>query len=123
MKPEEFIKAYEVALASQDWKIVEPLICREASVTFSDGTVHNGKDTVQAAFEHNFSTIKSEQYSIRNVRWLSREDMFAVYLFDFYWKGIVNGKSVSGNGVETSVIINERGKWKLLTEHLGRKVS
>ncbi|TAI47829.1 nuclear transport factor 2 family protein [Flagellimonas allohymeniacidonis] len=121
MIPEEFIKAYEIALATQNWKNIEPLISESISVIFSDGTVHCGKNKVQIAYENNFSKIKNEKYLIDNVRWLSREENFAVYLFDFYWTGVVNGKSVSGNGIGTSVLIKEDCSWKLLTEHLGRK--
>lgn len=123
MKPEDFIKAYEAALATQDWKNITPLVSESVSVTFSDGNVHFGKSKVQAAFEHNFSLIKSEAYSIKNVQWLSKEENFAVYLFEFYWTGIINGKSVSGSGVGTSVLIKEDHQWKLLTEHLGRKLN
>jgi len=121
MKPLEFIKAYGIALETQDWKVVEPLISAAASVTFSDGSVHLGKANVQRAFENNFKKIKSEKYSIENIKWLIREEEYAVYLFEFNWSGIINGKSVSGNGIGTSVIVKDNGKWKLLTEHLGKK--
>ncbi len=121
MDAQEFVKSYEVALMTQDWKIVEPLISTIASVTFSDGTVHIGKGNVQKAFEKNFSIIKNEKYIIENVNWLIKEELYGVYLFEFRWTGIVNGNSVSGSGYGTSVIRKEEGKWKLLTEHLGRK--
>ncbi len=121
MGPEEFIKAYENALATQNWKNIEPLVSKSVTVTFSDGTVHFGKSNVQTAFENNFSKIKNEEYLIKNVRWLRKQESFSVYLFDFYWTGIVNGKSVSGKGIGTSVLIKEDNSWKLLTEHLGRK--
>ena len=76
MKPEEFIKAYEIALATQDWTIVEPLICVDASVTFSNGAVHIGKKNVRKAFENNFTKIKSEKYSIQNIVWLKKEKTY-----------------------------------------------
>lgn len=121
MLSEKFIKTYESALATQDWAMVEPLIADKASVTFSNGTVHVGKAKIQAAFEHNFSMIKSEKYSIDNIVWLTKKAEYAVYLFEYNWAGIINNTSVSGSGIGTSVIIKEAGKWKLLTEHLGRK--
>jgi len=121
MNPEAFIKLYETALGTQKWKKVEPLISNEAIVTFSDGSVHRGKAKVQKAFENNFSKIKNEKYAIENIIWLKKEEKYAVYLFEFNWTGIVNGKSISGSGCGTSVIIYEDEKWKLLTEHLGRK--
>ena len=122
MKPEEFITAYEFALGTQDWKNIEPLISKSICVTFSNGQVHIGKNNVKTAFENNFSQIKNEQYKIDNLRWLHQEENFAVYLFDFFWTGIVNDKAVSGNGIGTSVLIKENSNWKLLTEHLGRKL-
>jgi len=121
MTPEEFISAYEKALASQDWQTVSPLIADSACVTFSSGIVHNGKDKVQSAFEHNFATIKSEHYEMKNVVWLKKESTFAVYTFEYHWSGYINEKLISGNGVGTSVIVKEDESWKLLTEHLGKK--
>jgi len=121
MNPEEFIRSYETALGTQDWKVVEPLVSENVSVTFSDGTIHIGKENVQKAFERNFHTIKNEKYAIENIKWLLKDKKYAVYLFEFNWTGIINGKSVSGNGIGTSVLIKEDARWKLLTEHLGRK--
>jgi len=121
MKAEDFIRDYESALATQDWRNVEPLIAENASVTFSNGTVHVGKTSVKVAFERNFELIKSEAYKIENVRWLFKNESTAVYLFDFSWKGTMNGKPVGGNGIGTSVLIREVEKWILLTEHLGKR--
>ena len=121
MKPEDFIKKYEKALATQDWKSVEPLISERASVTFSTGTVHEGKEAVKIAFERNFDLIKSEEYQIKHVRWLFTNESTAIYLFDFSWKGIMNGQLIGGEAIGTSVLIREGDKWVLLTEHLGKK--
>ncbi|TVQ58528.1 MAG: nuclear transport factor 2 family protein [Phycisphaerales bacterium] len=117
--PEEFITAYEAALASQDWAVVEPLVHPDACVTFSNGSVHEGRPAVQAAFTRNFSLIKSEQYSISNVRWVRRSDDFAVYLFDFSWQGVIDGEPASGAGRGTCTIVREHDHWQLLIEHLG----
>lgn len=121
MNPEEFIESYERALGTQDWKVVEPLVSENVAVTFSNGTIHIGKENVQEAFERNFSLIKNEKYAIENITWLIKDKQYAVYLFEFNWTGIIAGKSTSGNGIGTSVLIKEDAKWKLLTEHLGRK--
>ena len=123
MNPEEFILAYEQALASQDWRNVEPLVHENACVTFSNGTVHKGKPEVKNAFEKNFSLIKDEKYSITNVHWVVKGAETAVYLFDFSWSGVINDKPASGAGRGTSVLIKERDKWQLIVEHLGPKAS
>ncbi|MEW6086378.1 MAG: nuclear transport factor 2 family protein [Chloroflexota bacterium] len=121
MTPEDFIRAYEGALATQDWGQVEPLMHSEACVTFSNGTVHKGRGEVQKAFEKNFSLIKDETYSITNVHWVHKGKETAVYLFDFNWSGIINDQPASGGGRGTSVLIKNNGSWQLLVEHLGPK--
>ena len=123
MSAEEFIRAYEQALASQDWRNVEPLVHENACVTFSNGTVHKGKAEVKSAFEKNFALIKDEKYLISNVHWINKGAEMAVYLFDFSWSGIINHKPASGAGRGTSVLIKENDKWLLLVEHLGPKAS
>lgn len=123
MNPEEYIKNYEQALATQDWSQVEPLIHEDACVTFSNGAVHKGRVEVRKAFEKNFSLIKDETYFITNVHWVLRSLETAIYLFDFNWNGIINDQPASGSGRGTSVLIKENDKWKLLVEHLGPKPS
>lgn len=123
MEPEGFIRAYERALATQDWGQVEPMINTNACVTFSNGTVHKGKAAVKKAFESNFSFIKDETYSMANVHWVLKSAETAVYLFEFQWSGIINGKPANGSGRGTSVLIKEGDRWLLLVEHLGPKAS
>jgi ketosteroid isomerase-like protein len=123
MSPEEFIPKYEQALSTQQWKHVEPLIHKDACVTFSNGTIHKGKAEAQKAFEKNFSLIKNETYSIENVHWVIKKPETAIYLFEFSWSGIINDKLASGSGRGTCVLVNEAGKWQLLVEHLGPKTA
>ena len=123
MEPEDFIRTYERALATQDWKQVEPLIHDEACVTFSNGSAHKGKPAVQKAFEYNFSSINDETYSMTNVHWVLKSTEMAVYLFEFQWSGIINGKAAQGAGRGTTVLIKVHGDWQLLIEHLGPKAA
>ncbi len=119
VSPLEFIEEYEAALATQEWDAVSPLIHERASVVFSNGSVHKGKDAVRVAYERNFEAIKSERYQMTNVHWLLNSSDTAVYMFDFSWTGIVDGKEASGGGRGTAVLLLENGRWKLLAEHLG----
>lgn len=121
MSPDEFIKSYESALKSQEWENVAPLFTNQVSVTFSNGTVHRGKEEVRKAFQNNFQLIKNEDYRMDQISWLIKEKTHAVYLFEYHWSGLVNGKLISGNGIGTSVIINDGNGWLLLTEHLSKK--
>ena len=119
MNPEEFLKSYASALATQDWQSVSPLIHEDACVTFSNGQVLKGKAEVQCAFEKNFALIQDEQYSISDTCWVKKTDDFAVCLYAFHWSGSINGEHASGSGRGTSVLVSEQGKWVLITEHLG----
>lgn len=118
MTPDDFLKNYEHALAMQQWQVVAPLIHEDACVTFSDGTFR-GKAAVQAAFERTFGLIADETYTIANLHWVRKSDDYAVCQFDFGWSGIINGKAAHGSGRGTSVLVQENGRWQLLTEHLG----
>jgi ketosteroid isomerase-like protein len=120
MSPEQFITAYKAALASQQWQQVEPLMHNDVCVTFSNGTVHKGILQVRLAYEHNFATIKNEDFQIADVHWVLITKHTAVYLFAFSWQGIINGQSSSGSGHGTAVLIQQDSAWKLIAEHLGR---
>ncbi len=123
MKPEDFIKKYEIALKTQDWKNVEPLFHHNACVTFSNGTVHMGMSKVKIAFENNFSLIKSEEYSIQNVRWILKNESIAAFAFEYFWAGLINEEYMKGSGIGTTVLMNENGKWILVTENLSKKAT
>ncbi|MEL6840052.1 MAG: nuclear transport factor 2 family protein [Pseudomonadota bacterium] len=123
MSPADFIKEYETALGTQDWTAVAPLICDDARVIFSDGSLHTGKDAIRAAYERNFATIKSEKFSIANVHWLLETSKSAAYMFDFHWAGVVEGQQTSGSGRGTTVLVRRADRWLLVAEQLGPKRS
>jgi ketosteroid isomerase-like protein len=116
-----FAKAYEAALATQDWSVVAPLISDEACVTFSDGSRFDGKAAIKIAYERNFQTIKGEEYRIENVRWLLEAEDGAAYVFDFHWRGVIEGRVASGSGRGTAVLAKIGDRWMLVAEHLGPK--
>ncbi|MGD1884421.1 MAG: hypothetical protein ACFB11_19245 [Paracoccaceae bacterium] len=63
-----FVRDYQLALSTQDWNSVEPLISNDAIVIFSNGSLHAGKAAIRAAYQHNFNTISVEDYRIINVK-------------------------------------------------------
>jgi ketosteroid isomerase-like protein len=118
MTPTLFVAAYEKALASQKWDIVAPFIHDDCVATFTSGT-YKGKKEVEAIFRRNFASIKSEHYAITNVHWVKQSEGFAVFTFDYQWSGEIGGKSASGGGRGSSVIVNSGTGWQLISEHLG----
>jgi len=122
LNPQEVLKKYELALASQNWESVEPLMHKDVSVTFSNGTF-KGLDEVKAVFESNFASIKDEEYEISDTHWPLISTTSAVCLYNFNWKGLIDGELCSGAGRGTSVLICENDQWQIITEHLGPNAS
>ena len=122
MTPRDLMQRYGEALASQEWKNVEPLMHQDICVTFSSGTF-KGKDNVRKAFEHNFAAIKDEEYSIDDLHWAFVGQESAVCLYSFQWQGLINGQPASGGGRGTTVLVNAAGKWQIIAEHLGPQVT
>lgn len=118
MTPESLLKQYELALSSQSWSRVEPLMHKNVCVTFSNGTF-KGISDVRSVFVSNFSSIKDEEYKISNVHWAYKSETEAVCLYQFNWKGIINGEMCSGAGRGTSVLVFDDERWQIITEHLG----
>ncbi|HLP53242.1 MAG TPA: nuclear transport factor 2 family protein [Chitinophagales bacterium] len=120
MTPSQFITDYKAALASQQWQQVEPLMHTNVCVTFSNGTVHKGLAQVKEAYQRNFAAIKNEDYLMTDVHWILTTHSTAIYLFNFSWRGVINGQQASGAGHGTAVLVQEDGTWKMIAEHLGR---
>jgi len=112
-----FVKEYEHALSTQDWNSVAPLIGEDAVVIFSNGFLHAGKEAIRAAYEHNFNTIKGEEYRIENVQWLVDTVDAAAYI----WTGVIDGRQASGSGRGTAVLVRKDDRWLLIGEQLGPK--
>lgn len=118
MTAQEFLQRYEKALATQQWGNIAPLLHPDVCVTFNNGT-YKGIAEVEGAFRRTFALIEDETYTISNVHWIREDDALAVCLYNFHWTGIINGQMASGGGRGTSVLVNENGRWQILTEHLG----
>lgn len=121
MSAKDFVKEYEAALGTQDWAAVAPLISEDARVVFSNGSLLAGKPAIRTAYEHNFKTIKSEEYRIENVHWLVETPDSAAYMFEFSWIGFIDGSEASGAGRGTAVLVRTADRWMLVGEQLGPK--
>ncbi|WP_062270695.1 nuclear transport factor 2 family protein [Endozoicomonas arenosclerae] len=118
MTPQDLLLRYEQVLASQDWEKIAPLMHKDICVTFSNGT-YKGIEAVESVFIDNFTSIKEEDYRITNVHWAYISENTAVCLYDFNWKGIIDGEECSGGGRGTSSLIREQDQWLIISEHLG----
>ncbi|WP_136443476.1 nuclear transport factor 2 family protein [Pacificoceanicola onchidii] len=119
MDVRDFLKRYEAALASQDWAQVSPLIHGSARVVFSDGSVHEGLGAIERAYQRNFAAIKSERFVMDNIHWVFETADHAVYMFDFHWSGVIQGREASGSGRGVTALVRENDIWLLKAEQLG----
>jgi ketosteroid isomerase-like protein len=108
---------YEQANNSHDIGRVAPLIAEDATYWFSDGS-HRGLGEITDAVERTFSTIQDEVYQIRDLEWVVLAADHAVCRYRFFWKGIIDGQSRSGQGRGTNVIVKRDGAWRMQHEHL-----
>jgi ketosteroid isomerase-like protein len=115
--PAEFLRRYERATNSHDIARLAPLIAADASYWFTDGS-HHARDDVLAAIARTFRTITDETYSLSEVAWLYRDADHVACRYRFRWSGTVDGRSASGAGRGTAVLIRSADGWQVQHEHL-----
>ena len=115
--PEEFMRIYENAANSGDFDAVAPLVSEDAVFWFSNGS-YTGVRNIKLAFEKTWSTIRDEEYSIRDLKWLHKGVDCAVCIYGFVSKGTIDGKVSEFAGRGTNVLKKINDSWKLIHEHL-----
>ena len=118
--PAELMSAYEAASRAHDLDALLPLIDDCAVYYFSNESAHVGKPAVEAVIRHNFEVITGEHYAISNLHWLAESDDVAACVYDYAWSGVINGKSASGSGRGSTVLVRRGDVWKVSHEHLSR---
>ena len=117
---DQLLKQYEEATNSHDFDNVASLISKDAVYWFSDGS-YEGLASIHEAFESAWNTVKDEVYTISNVRWLAISETAAVCVYDFSWKGVIDGRPMSGGGRGTNALTKTDKGWQIVHEHLSRK--
>ena len=117
---DQCMKRYESATNSHNFDAVAPLIAEDAVYWFTEGTFE-GHEAIRKAFESAWDTVKHEVYTISNVRWLSTSDTTAVCVYDFSWKGEIEGVKKSGGGRGTNALIKTANGWRIVHEHLSKR--
>jgi ketosteroid isomerase-like protein len=118
-KLDQLLRKYEKANNSHDWNNVAPFVHPNASYFFTDGTF-NGIAEIKQAITNTFEKIKDEIYTISNVVWKVDSENVAVCIYDFHWKGVVDGQTKEGSGRGTNVWVNQENGWQIIHEHLSK---
>jgi uncharacterized protein (TIGR02246 family) len=112
-----FMAEYERAANSHDVQQVMPLITNDATYWFTDGS-YRGREEIAGALERTFATIQNEVYEIRELEWVAATDELAACHYHFFWRGVVDGRTSSGRGRGTNVLVRRDGAWQVQHEHL-----
>ncbi len=119
MTPQDLLIEYEKRLSSQSFEKVKPLIHKDATFWFNDGSF-SGIREIEQAFQKTFDLIKEEKYWLSSLKWISETSNSATCIYQYNWTGLIEGKQSSGNGRGTSVLKKVDGNWKIIHEHLSR---
>lgn len=111
------MQVYEEAANSGNFERVRPLLSDDAVYWFSDGS-YIGVSSIQRAFERTWDTIKNENYSISELKWLHKAHDCAVCIYNFDSTGTIDGKSMHLRGRGTNILKKFADGWKMIHEHL-----
>lgn len=90
------------------------------AVYWFDEKEYNHTAAIQAAFITAWHYLPDEVYSIKNLHWLSVDSNSATCIYEYEWKGTHNSKSMKGSGRGNSLLVKEKGEWKIMHEHLSK---
>lgn len=118
MSHEAFLEHYERATSSHDLDATLDLIAEDAIYLFSDRSSHIGKAAIRKVLESNFMSIKDETYNLGAIRWVAVSETVAACVYEFHWRGLIDGEQRSGDGRGSSVLKRTEGRWVVALEHL-----
>lgn len=114
-----FMQAYEAANNSHIWANVAPMIAKNATYWFTDGS-YTGIDEIRQAVETTFEKLQDEVYAISDVKWPIVTENVAVCTYCFSWRATIDGILHSGKGRGTNALEKRNGSWQVVHEHLSK---
>lgn len=115
-----FMQAYEQATNSHEFNQVALLVDKDAVYWFTEGGFE-GVAEIRKAFEAAWRSIPDEAYNITDIRWLAASYEAAACVYNFSWRGTINGVKKSGGGRGTNALKRINGNWQIVHEHLRKK--
>ena len=114
-----FMQAYERANNTHVWANVEPMIAKDATYWFTDGS-YAGINEIRQAVEATFEKLQDEVYEISHLTWPVATDTVAVCTYHFSWQATIDGIVQSGSGRGTNILEKRDDSWQILHEHLSK---
>lgn len=116
----DYLDNYIKATNTHDFSEVSKLLSKEAVYYFSDASL-DSNETIKEYFENTWSLIPDEYYWASDVVSLHQDENTCVYVYQFNYKGHMNGSFIEGYGRATNVFVRENDEFKLIHEHLSVK--
>ncbi|WP_227396083.1 YybH family protein [Jeotgalibacillus aurantiacus] len=115
---EQAFQEYINATNTHDFNNVRKHLHDDALYWFTNKTCVTPSE-IQAYFETTWEVIRDEEYWATDIRWLHADEQSATCVYAYHYRGIYDGKPVSGSGRATNVFkVDDDGDWKLIHEHL-----
>lgn len=116
---EAAFERYRTKINTHDFdQLAQDVIAPDALFVFTEKT-HRGIDEVRAAFNHTWSVLPDEVYTMSDAQWLARDRDTAVVVFRYSYKGTLkNGQPLTGGGHGTNLYKRTSSGWRLAYEHL-----
>ncbi len=108
---------YDEAINEPSFDALLPVLSTDVVFWFGSGSFC-GISAERLAFERTWQRIAEETYWLEDLSWVPEGDLSAVCIYQFHWRGVVDGEPRVGTGRGTSVLRREADGWKLVHEHL-----
>lgn len=117
--PEAAFDRYRQLINGHDFdQLAAAVIAPDALFVFTEKT-HRGIDEIRTAFNHTWSILPDEVYTMTDAQWLARDSHSALVAFRYHYRGTTkNGQTLSGGGHGTNLYKRTPAGWRLTYEHL-----
>jgi ketosteroid isomerase-like protein len=117
-----FLNHFEEVAMKEDFGLLEAMIDERAYFRFNDGDFV-GRNAIQAAFErtwHGDPTVKKARFYLSDIVVLTVDKASATATYTYHWEGSQGGREFRIQGRGTRVLLRERGRFRIVHEHLSR---
>lgn len=114
----EFINRYESAITMQKWDELSDFFHDNCAVLYTDGT-YVGKNMLKLAFDKTDALMKNGKYNLTEIHYPIINKKFCTIVGIFKWSSEIYGTPINSENRITLCIVNDKGYWKIVNQHLG----
>ena len=118
----QFLNYFEEVAMKEDFSLLQDMIDERAYFRFNDGDFV-GRPAIKAVFEKTWRgdpTVKKARFYLSDIVVLTTDQSSATATYTYNWEGSQGGREFKIHGRGTRVLLRERGKLRIVHEHLSR---